>query len=93
VLAGSQKYPLKDPFVEMVKGSLATRSQRLHLPDKTVYPAASTNLQDFYNLVDVYADAVFHPLMTPHQLAQEGWHYELDARTARWSSRASSSTR
>ena len=79
VLAGSAKYPLKDPFFEMVKGSLATFINAMTFPDKTVYPAASTNLQDFYNLLDVYADAVFHPLMTPEKLAQEGWHYELDA--------------
>ncbi len=79
VLAGSEKYPLKDPFFEMVKGSLATFINAMTYPDKTVYPAASTNLQDFYNLLDVYADAVFHPLMTPEKLAQEGWHYELDA--------------
>jgi hypothetical protein len=63
----------------MVKGSLATFINAMTFPDKTVYPAASTNLQDFYNLLDVYADAVFHPLMTPEKLAQEGWHYELDA--------------
>ena len=78
VLAGSEKYPLKDPFFEMVKGSLATFINAMTFPDKTVYPAASTNLRDFYNLLDVYADAVFHPLMTPEKLAQEGWHYELD---------------
>jgi len=79
VLAGSQKYPLKDPFFEMVKGSLATYINAMTFPDKTVYPAASTNLRDFYNLLDVYADAVFQPLMTPEKLAQEGWHYELDS--------------
>ena len=79
VLAGSAKYPLKDPFFEMVKGSLATFINAMTFPDKTVYPAASTNLQDFYNLLDVYADAVFQPLMTPEKLAQEGWHYELDS--------------
>ncbi len=79
VLAGSAKYPLKDPFFEMVKGSLATYINAMTFPDKTVYPAASTNLRDFYNLLDVYADAVFQPLMTPEKLAQEGWHYELDS--------------
>lgn len=79
VLAGSQKYPLKDPFFELVKGSLATFVNAMTYPDKTVYPAASTNLQDFYNLLDVYADAVFHPLLSPEKLAQEGWHYELEA--------------
>lgn len=78
VLAGSQKYPLKEPFIELVKGSLATFINAMTSPDKTTYPAASTNLQDFYNLLDVYADAVFHPLITPQHLAQEGWHYEID---------------
>lgn len=78
VLAGSQKYPLKDPFFELVKGSLATFVNAMTFPDKTVYPAASTNLQDFYNLLDVYVDAVFHPLLSPEKLAQEGWHYELE---------------
>lgn len=77
VLAGSRKYPLKEPFVQLVKGSLKTYLNASTYPDKTVYPVASTNLQDFYNLVDVYLDAVFHPLITPHHLAQEGWHYEL----------------
>lgn len=78
VLAGSRKYPLKDPFFELVKGSLATFVNAMTYPDKTVYPAASTNLQDFYNLLDVYVDAVFHPLLSPDKLAQEGWHYELE---------------
>ncbi len=78
VLAGSRKYPLKEPFVQLVKGSLKTYLNASTYPDKTVYPVASTNLQDFYNLVDVYLDAVFHPLITPHHLAQEGWHYELE---------------
>jgi Zn-dependent M16 (insulinase) family peptidase len=82
VLAGSQKYPLKDPFFELVKGSLASFVNAMTYPDKTVYPAASTNLQDFYNLLDVYADAVFHPLLSPEKLAQEGWHYELETADA-----------
>ena len=82
VLAGSEKYPLKDPFFELVKGSLATFVNAMTMPDKTVYPAASTNLQDFYNLLEVYADAVFHPLLSPEKLAQEGWHYELEAADA-----------
>ena len=82
VLAGSQKYPLKDPFFELVKGSLATFINAMTFPDKTIYPAASTNLQDFYNLLDVYVDAVFHPLLSPEKLAQEGWHYELEAADA-----------
>jgi hypothetical protein len=78
VLGGSQKYPLKEPFVELVKGSLKTFVNAMTYPDKTVYPVASTNLTDFYNLVDVYLDAVFFPLITPHHLDQEGWHYELE---------------
>lgn len=77
VLSGSQKYPLKEPFVQLVKGSLKTYLNASTYPDKTVYPVASTNLQDFYNLVDVYLDAVFHPLLTENHLAQEGWRYEL----------------
>jgi Zn-dependent M16 (insulinase) family peptidase len=79
VLGGSQKYPLKDPFFEMVKGSLKTYLNAFTAPDRTTYPVASTNLKDFYNLVDVYLDAVFFPLLTPHHLDQEGWHFELDA--------------
>ena len=79
VLGGSQKYPLKEPFVQLLKGSLHTFLNAFTSPDKTTYPVASTNLQDFYNLVEVYLDAVFHPLITPHHLGQEGWHYELEA--------------
>jgi Zn-dependent M16 (insulinase) family peptidase len=79
VLGGSQKYPLKEPFVQLVKGSLKTFLNAMTYPDRTAYPVASTNLQDFYNLVDVYLDAVFNPLITPHHLDQEGWHYELDS--------------
>lgn len=78
VLGGSQKYPLKEPFVQLVKGSLNTFLNAFTSPDRTTYPVASTNLQDFYNLVDVYLDAVFHPLLTPHHLDQEGWHYEIE---------------
>ncbi|MFQ5615671.1 MAG: insulinase family protein [Anaerolineales bacterium] len=78
VLCGSRKYPLKEPFVELIKGSLNTFLNAFTYPDKTCYPVASTNLQDFYNLIDVYLDAVFYPLIPPHTLAQEGWHYELD---------------
>lgn len=78
VLGGSKKYPLKEPFVQLIKGSLKTFLNAMTYPDRTVYPVASTNLQDFYNLVDVYLDAVFHPLITPHHLDQEGWHYELE---------------
>ena len=78
VLGGSRKYPLKEPFIELVKGSLNTFLNAFTYPDRTCYPVASTNLQDFYNLVDVYLDSVFHPLITPHHLDQEGWHYELE---------------
>lgn len=79
VLGGSKKYPLKEPFVELVKGSLKTFLNAMTYPDKTVYPVASTNEKDFYNLVDVYLDAVLNPLITPYHLQQEGWHYELEA--------------
>ena len=78
VLCGSRKYPVKEPFVELFKGSLQTFLNAMTFPDKTVYPLASQNLQDFYNLIDVYLDAVFYPNITPHTLRQEGWHYELD---------------
>jgi len=78
VLCGSQKYPLKEPFVELLKGSLNTFLNAFTYPDKTCYPVASQNLQDFYNLVNVYVDAVFHPLIPPHVLGQEGWHFELE---------------
>ena len=78
VLGGSHKYPLKEPFVQLIKGSLNTFLNAFTSPDHTTYPVASTNLQDFYNLVDVYLDAIFHPLLTPHHLDQEGWHYELE---------------
>ncbi len=78
VLCGSRKYPLKEPFVELLKGSLKTFLNAFTYPDKTCYPVASQNAQDFYNLVDVYLDAVFHPRLTPFVLQQEGWHYELE---------------
>jgi len=78
VLCGSQKYPVKEPFIELVKGSLNTFLNAFTYPDKTCYPVASQNLQDFYNLVDVYVDAVFHPLLSEYMLQQEGWHYELE---------------
>ncbi len=78
VLCGSEKYPLKEPFVELLKGSLQTFLNAFTYPDKTCYPVASQNLQDFYNLIDVYVDAVFHPLIPPRVLEQEGWHYELE---------------
>ena len=79
VLCGSKKYPLKEPFVELVKGSLNTFLNAMTYPDKTVYPVASRNAKDFRNLQDVYLDAVFNPAMltTPEILMQEGWHYEI----------------
>jgi len=78
VLCGSRKYPVKEPFVELMKGSLNTFLNAMTYPDKTCYPVASTNLQDFYNLVDVYLDAVFYPKLSEEILQQEGWHYELE---------------
>jgi len=78
VLCGSRKYPVKEPFVELLKGSLQTFLNAFTYPDKTCYPVASQNLQDFYNLVDVYLDAVFYPRLTPFVFQQEGWHYELE---------------
>lgn len=81
VLCGSRKFPLKEPFVELVKGSLNTFLNAMTFPDKTMYPVASLNDKDFRNLMDVYLDAVFYPRMvdTPEILMQEGWHYELAA--------------
>jgi len=78
VLCGSRKYPVKKPFVELIKGSLNTFLNAMTFPDKTAYPVASQNLKDFYNLVDVYLDAVFFPLLTEETFLQEGWHYELE---------------
>lgn len=78
VLAGSEKYPVKEPFVELLKGSLATFINAFTFPDKTIYPVASQNVEDFYNLIDVYMDAVLHPRITPQTLMQEGWHYEIN---------------
>jgi Zn-dependent M16 (insulinase) family peptidase len=79
VLAGSRKYPVKEPFIELVKGSLKTFLNAGTFPDRTSYPCASQNLADFYNLIDVYLDAVFYPLLLPRILDQEGWHYELES--------------
>jgi Zn-dependent M16 (insulinase) family peptidase len=79
VLCGSRKYPVKEPFVELMKSSLNTFLNAMTFPDKTCYPVASQNVQDFYNLIDVYLDAVFFPRLSPHVFQQEGWHYELDA--------------
>lgn len=81
VLCGSRKYPLKEPFVELVKGSLNTFLNAMTFPDKTMYPVASRNDKDFQNLMDVYLDAVFYPVMkeTPEIFQQEGWHYEIES--------------
>ncbi|MGZ9164793.1 MAG: insulinase family protein [Anaerolineales bacterium] len=78
VLNGSEKYPVKDPFVQLRKGSLATFVNAFTYPDKTCYPVASQNIQDFYNLIAVYMDAVFHPLLSEQTFMQEGWHFELN---------------
>ncbi len=79
VLCGSRKYPVKEPFVELMKGSLNTFLNAMTYPDKTCYPVASQNVQDFENLIDVYLDSVFFPRLNPYTLMQEGWHYELEA--------------
>jgi presequence protease len=76
VLCGSQTYPVKEPFKELRKGSLNTFLNAMTFPDKTVYPVASQNQADFYNLVSVYLDAVFKPFITPETLQAQGWHYE-----------------
>lgn len=80
VLCGSKKYPLKDPFVELAKGSMNTFLNAMTYPDKTVYPVASTNDKDFANLMDVYMDAVLNPRIYDEEkiFMQEGWHYEVD---------------
>ena len=80
VLCGSKNFPLKDPFVELVKGSLNTFLNAMTYPDKTMYPVASCNEQDFKNLMHVYLDAVFFPNIYEKEeiFRQEGWHYELE---------------
>ena len=80
VLCGSKKYPVKDPFVELCKGSLNTFLNAMTYPDKTVYPVASCNIVDFKNIMDVYMDAVFYPNIYDREeiFMQEGWHYELE---------------
>jgi len=82
VLCGSRKYPVKEPFVDLLKGSLQTFLNAMTYPDKTCYPVASQNLKDFYNLVDVYLDAVFFPRITQDIFEQEGWHLDLPAKDA-----------
>lgn len=84
VLCGSEKYPVKDPFVELVKGSLNTFLNAITYPEKTIYPVASCNETDFQNLMSVYLDAVFHPNIYKYKeiFRQEGWHYELESEDA-----------
>jgi len=84
VLCGSKKFPSKEPFVELAKGSLHTFLNAMTYPDKTLYPVASKNEQDLFNLMDVYLDAVFHPNIYsfPEIFMQEGWHHELDSKEA-----------
>ena len=80
VLCGSRKYPVKEPFVDLLKGSLQNFLNAFTYPDRTCYPVASTNTKDFYNLISVYLDAVLHPraINDDKVLQQEGWHYELE---------------
>ena len=78
VLCGSRKFPAKDPFQELLKGSLQTFLNALTYPDKTVYPVSSQVEKDFYNLVDIYCDAVFHPLLSANTFLQEGWHFDVE---------------
>lgn len=87
VLCGSEKFPVKDPFVELLKGSLNTFLNAMTFQDKTMYPVSSRNDKDFLNLVDIYMDAVLHPLAVkdPNAFYQEGWHYELDEKTGKLS--------
>ena len=84
VLCGSDKYPVKEPFVELLKGSLQTFLNAFTFPDKTCYPVASANLRDFYNLIDVYIDAVFHPRISEDIFRQEGWHVEAESADGPW---------
>lgn len=81
VLCGSKKYPVKEPFVELMKASLNTFLNAMTFPDKTIYPVSSCNDKDFRNLVDVYMDAVLYPniYVKENIFKQEGWHYELDS--------------
>ena len=79
VLNGSRKYPVKEPFVELLKGSLQTFLNAFTYPDKTMYPVSTRNRQDFLNLISVYMDAVLHPAIyeNPNIFYQEGWHHEI----------------
>ena len=79
VLNGSAKYPVREPFVELLKGSLQTFLNAFTYPDKTMYPVSTRNDQDFLNLISVYMDAVLHPAIyeNPNIFYQEGWHHEI----------------
>ena len=94
VLCGSDKFPTKEPFVELLKGSLQTFLNAFTFPDKTMYPVSSRSDRDFQNLMDVYMDAVLHPAITrkPEIFRQEGWHYAFDETASRCTT-ASCSTR
>ena len=84
VLCGSDRFPVKEPFVHLLKSSMQTFLNALTFPDKTMYPVASTNDRDLENLMDIYLDAVLHPAIYRRRriFEQEGWHYELDAQAA-----------
>ncbi len=79
VLCGSRKYPVKEPFMELMKGSLKTFLNAMTFPDKTMYPVASRNKKDLFNLMSVYIDAVFFPKISKETFMQEGWHHELES--------------
>ena len=84
VLCGSKKYPNKEPFLVLLQSSLQSFLNAFTFPDKTCYPVASANLQDFYNLIDVYIDAVFHPIISENIFRQEGWHLEAETSDGPW---------
>lgn len=83
-LCGSARYPVKEPFLVLMQGSLQSFLNAFTYPDKTCYPVASANLQDFYNLIDVYIDAVFHPIISENIFRQEGWHIEAETPDGPW---------
>ncbi|MCL2844952.1 MAG: insulinase family protein [Chitinivibrionia bacterium] len=82
VLAGSKKYPLKDPFKELLKSSMYTFLNAMTYPDRTIYPVSSQVPADFFNLTDVYCDAVFNPVLSEYTFAQEGWHFDVENENA-----------
>ena len=84
VLCGSKKYPTKEPFLVLLQSSLQSFLNAFTFPDKTCYPVASANMQDFYNLIDVYIDAVFHPIISENIFRQEGWHLEAETSDGPW---------